>query len=347
MTVRVLIVDDSATMRAMIKATLAADPEITVVGEAADPHEARNAIKQFSPDVITLDIEMPNMDGLEFLDKIMRLRPMPVIMVSTLTQAGAHVNLRALEIGAFDCVAKPSSFNQNSFDSLAETVKAAAGSHRKTRPSAAPRTTPAVKNAFAPDGKIIAIGSSTGGVEALITVLSGFPANCPPTIISQHMPPTFTASFADRLNRLCAPSVSEAVDGAPLQTGHIYLAPGNAHLELASSHAPRCRLMDTERVNGHRPSVDVMFFSVVHLLGARAVGVILTGMGRDGADGLLAMRQAGCETIGQDEASCVVYGMPKVAYEIGAVARQLPLEKISERVLSLCNQHRKEKVSPP
>jgi two-component system chemotaxis response regulator CheB len=347
MTVRVLIVDDSATMRAMIKATLAADPEITVVGEAADPHEARNAIKQFSPDVITLDIEMPNMDGLEFLDKIMRLRPMPVIMVSTLTQAGAHVNLRALEIGAFDCVAKPSSFNQNSFDSLAETVKAAAGSHRKTRPSAAPRTAPAAKNAFAPDGKIIAIGSSTGGVEALITVLSGFPANCPPTIISQHMPPTFTASFADRLNRLCAPSVSEAVDGAPLQTGHIYLAPGNAHLELASSHAPRCRLMDTERVNGHRPSVDVMFFSVVHLLGARAVGVILTGMGRDGADGLLAMRRAGCETIGQDEASCVVYGMPKVAYEIGAVARQLPLEKISERVLSLCNQHRKEKVSPP
>jgi two-component system chemotaxis response regulator CheB len=344
MTVRVLVVDDSATMRAMITATLRADPEITVVGEAADPHEARNAIKQLSPDVITLDIEMPNMDGLEFLEKIMRLRPMPVIMVSTLTQAGAHVNLRALEIGAFECVAKPSVVNQNSFDSLCETVKAAAGSRRQSRATHAAPATPA-KTGFAPDGKFIAIGASTGGVEALIAVLAGFPANCPPTLIVQHMPATFTPSFADRLNRLCAATVSEAVDGAPIQAGQIYLAPGSAHLEVTSSHAPRCRLHEGDRVNGHRPSVDVMFHSVVQTLGARAVGIILTGMGRDGADGLLAMRRAGCETIGQDEASCVVYGMPRVAYEIGAVAKQLPLEKISDRALSLCNQHRKEKVT--
>jgi two-component system chemotaxis response regulator CheB len=349
MTVRVLVVDDSATMRAMITATLEADPEIKVIGHAADPHEARNAIKQLSPDVLTLDIEMPNMDGLEFLEKIMRLRPMPVIMVSTLTQAGAHVNLRALEIGAFDCVAKPSSFNQRSFDSLGETVKAAAGSRRQRhdpRPQTAtkPSAPAGAKTGFTPDGKIIAIGSSTGGVEALITVLSSFPANCPPTIISQHMPATFTASFADRLNRLCLPTVTEAADGAPLQPGHIYLAPGNAHLELANVHAPRCRLTETERVNGHRPSVDVMFRSVCSLLGDRAVGIILTGMGKDGAEGLLAMRQAGCETIGQDEASCVVYGMPKVAYEVGAVCKQLSIERIAERALSLCN--RKEKALP-
>jgi len=342
MTVRVLVVDDSATMRGLITATLQADPEIEVVGQAADPNEARQAIKSLSPDVVTLDIEMPNMDGLAFLEKIMRLRPTPVIMVSTLTQAGADVNLRALEIGAFDCVAKPSSYNQYSFEQLAEKVKAAATSRRRPRlfsPAPAP-----LKSAFTPDGRIVAIGSSTGGVEALIAILQKFPENCPPTIISQHMPATFTKSFSERLNKLCAPCVSEAVDGAALKTGQIYLAPGNAHLELGGSSMPHVRLSEAERVNGHRPSVDVMFSSVRRCLGGRAVGVILTGLGRDGAEGLLALRQAGADTIGQDEASCVVYGMPKVAFEIGAVAAQLPLSRIGERILSATNARRREKT---
>ena len=337
MTVRVLVVDDSATMRGVISATLRADPEIEVVGQAADPYEARQLIKQLSPDVITLDIEMPNMDGLAFLDKIMRLRPTPVIMVSTLTQAGAEVNLRALEIGAFDCVAKPSSYNRDSFEQLAEKVKAAAKS--RCRPVLVQRAMVQPSGSYAPDGRLVAIGSSTGGVEALITILSKFPANCPPTVISQHMPPTFTASFAARLNKLSAAEVSEAVDGAKLQTGHVYLAPGNAHLEVAGSHV---RLSDAPKVNGHRPSVDVMFQSVLRSVGARAVGVILTGLGRDGAEGLLALRQAGAETIGQDEASCVVYGMPRAAYEIGAVMRQLPLERIAERILLSTNVRSRE-----
>ncbi len=337
MTVRVLVVDDSATMRSVIAATLRVDPEIEVVGQAADPYEARQLIKELSPDVITLDIEMPNMDGLAFLDKIMRLRPTPVIMVSTLTQAGAEVNLRALEIGAFDCVAKPSSYNRDSFEQLAEKVKAAAKSRR--RPALAQRATAQPSGSYVPDGRLVAIGSSTGGVEALITILSKFPTNCPPTVISQHMPPTFTASFAARLNKLTSPEVSEAVDGAKLQTGHVYLAPGNAHLEVSGGHV---RLSEAPKVNGHRPSVDVMFHSVLRSVGARSVGVILTGLGRDGAEGLLALREAGAETIGQDEASCVVYGMPRAAYEIGAVTRQLPLERIADRILQMTNVRSRE-----
>ncbi|MDE8347115.1 MAG: chemotaxis response regulator protein-glutamate methylesterase [Acidocella sp.] len=351
--VRVLVVDDSATMRGMISVVLQDDPAIDVVGMAGDPHEARQMIKMLAPDVITLDIEMPNMDGLEFLDKIMRLRPTPVVMVSSLTQAGADASLRALEIGAFDCVSKPSAFNQHSFDQLAEKVKAAARS--KPRPghmraalsrsgqtaAVAPQSGPA----FKPDGRIVAIGSSTGGVEALIAILTKFPVNCPPTIISQHMPPQFTKSFAERLNKLCHPAVTEAVDGAVLKVGQIYLSPGSHHLEITTGAAPRIRLSEAERVNGHRPSVDVMFASVLRSLGARVIGVILTGLGRDGADGLLALREAGAETIGQDEASSVVYGMPKVAHEIGAVVRQLPLERIAERILLSANANRREPVA--
>jgi two-component system chemotaxis response regulator CheB len=342
MSVRVLVVDDSATMRGLITATLRADPQIEVVGQAADPVEARLAIKSLAPDVVTLDIEMPNMDGLEFLERIMRLRPTPVIMVSTLTQSGADVSVRALEIGAFDCVAKPSSFNRNSFDELAEKVKAAAGSRRGApRAAAAPAARPA--GAFTPDGRLVAIGSSTGGVEALIAILTKFPANCPPTVISQHMPPTFTKSFAARLNKLCAATVTEAVEGAVLAPGQIYLAPGSAHLEVTGLAQPRVHLSEAERVNGHRPSVDVMYASVLKTYRERCVGVILTGLGRDGAEGLLALRQAGAETIGQDEASAVVYGMPKAAFEIGAVAKQLPLERIAERILAATNAQRKER----
>lgn len=342
MSIRVLIVDDSPTMRGVIAARLRADPAIEVVGQAADPHEAREAIKRLNPDVVTLDIEMPNMDGIVFLDKIMRLRPTPVIMVSSLTQKGADVTLRALEIGAFDCVAKPSGGSFEDFDQLPEKVKAAAQSRQRFRRLTT--NSPTSMEAFSPDGRMIAIGASTGGVEALIAVLQEFPANCPPTIITQHMPPAFTRSFAERLNGLCRARVAEARDGDVLAVGQVYLAPGDHHLELSGQGQMRCRLSSEAKVNGHRPSADVMFHSVVRTAGERAVGVILTGMGRDGADGLRAMRQAGCETLGQDEASCVVYGMPRVAFEVGAVQKQLSLDQIGARLVRMTNANAHSKV---
>lgn len=334
---RVLVVDDSATMRGLITAILNSDPEVRVVGQASDAIEARAAIKQLNPDVVTLDIEMPNMNGLEFLEKIMRLRPMPVIMVSTMTQRGAEATLAALEIGAFDCVGKPTVGEGRPFGDLAEKVKAAARSqHRHQVPSAKNATVQPAAVEFRVGRKIVAIGSSTGGVEALITVLQKFPRNCPPTVITQHMPSSFTKSFADRLNRLCAPVVEEAFDGARLEIGKIYLAPGgDRHLQVVNASTPSCRLLEREPVNGHRPSVDVLFDSVAELAGRNAVGVILTGMGRDGAAGLLKMRHAGARTIGQNEKTCVVYGMPRVAQELGAVEHQFPLGAIGEEILKL------------
>jgi two-component system chemotaxis response regulator CheB len=337
-TVKVLVVDDSATMRSLISAVLRSDPEITVVGQAGDPLEAREAIKTLNPDVITLDVEMPNMNGLSFLEKIMRLRPMPVIMISTLTQIGADVSLAALELGAVDCVGKPTTGvpADQAFAGLAAKVKAAA--RARIRPSSDRTPGHAAGGGFTPDGRIVAIGSSTGGVEALLTVLSAYPANCPPTVITQHMPGTFTRSFAERLNRSCAAHVSEARDGAPLEVGQVYLAPGgDHHLQVVGSSQPRCRLVGDGPVNGHRPSVDVLFESVTKVAGKAAIGVILTGMGRDGARGLLAMRRQGASTIGQNEQTCVVYGMPKVAHEIGAVAHQLPLERIGADIVNQCN----------
>jgi two-component system chemotaxis response regulator CheB len=328
--VRVLIVDDSPTMRGMIAATLRREGGIEIVGEAGDPFEARDAIKRLNPDVITLDVEMPRMSGIEFLEKIMRLRPMPVVMISTLTQAGAATSIEALEIGAIECVGKPD------FAGLADKVKAAAGARvRALRPAAVPASPPH-RAAYRPGNKVLAIGSSTGGVEALLTMLAHFPANCPPTLIAQHMPGTFTPSFAARLDRAIAPSVVEAFDGAPLKPGQIYLAPGGkAHLTIAGATQLHCRLVDSDPVNGHRPSVDVLFRSAARL-GARAVGVILTGMGRDGAAGLLDIRNASGRTIGQDENSSVVYGMPRVAAELGAVETQLALEKIGDLALQHC-----------
>jgi len=336
---RVLVVDDSATMRGLITAILNADPDVNVVGQAADAMQARQAIKELDPDVITLDIEMPNMNGLEFLDKIMRLRPMPVIMVSTLTHKGAEATISALEIGAFDCVGKPLQGDPRPFSDLAEKVKAAARSQRKFIITGNKVAAPNAANVNAAvdyrvGRKIIAIGASTGGVEALIAVLQKFPANCPPTVITQHMPHTFTKSFAERLNRLCAPTVQEATDGARLEIGKVYLAPGGErHLQVVNTTSPSCRLLDREPVNGHRPSVDVLFDSVAELAGRNAIGVILTGMGRDGASGLLKMRHAGARTFGQNEKTCVVYGMPRVAHELGAVETQLPLNSIGEEVL--------------
>lgn len=343
----VLVVDDSMTMRSLVSAILSADPDIEVVGSAGDPLQARDAIKALNPDVVTLDIEMPNMNGLDFLEKIMRLRPMPVIMISTLTQHGADASIRALEIGAFDCVGKPGAgvSAAEAFADLPTKVKAAKRS--RPRSSAGTAREPGGRvstGAFEPNGRVVAIGSSTGGVEALLTILSNFPANCPPTVITQHMPGTFTKSFAERLDRFSAASVSEATNGQPLETGKIYLAPGGRfHLEVTGSSQLRCRLREGDPKNGHRPSVDCLFQSISAAAQKSAVGVILTGMGRDGADGLLSIRVAGGHTIGQDESSSVVYGMPRVAHEIGAVERQLSLPRISGEILRLCNHHSEER----
>ena len=344
--IRVLIVDDSATMRAVIARALSVDPGLVVVGEAADPIQARAAIKDLNPDVITLDVEMPQMNGLDFLERLMRLRPMPVVMVSTLTVHGAEATLRALELGAVDCVAKPQMGDHAGFDRIASIVRGAAGA----RPRPLRNTTPVpASKSYMPGDRILAIGASTGGVEALLAILSSFPANCPPTVITQHMPATFTASFARRLDRSCAAHVAEATDGAPLAIGQIYLAPGGpAHLEVAG-HAGswRCRLRHRDVVNGHRPSVDVLFTSVAEAAHARAVGMILTGMGRDGASGLLAMRQAGARTLGQDEATCVVYGMPKSAFELGAVESQVGLQNAAAAMLAACNAKTGDRACQP
>ncbi|GAM96592.1 glutamate methylesterase CheB [alpha proteobacterium U9-1i] len=342
MSLRVLIVDDSPTMRAMIAGALAGEVGIEVAGFAADPIEAREAIKQLNPDVITLDVEMPRMNGIEFLERLMRLRPTPVIMVSTLTQEGADVTLQALEMGAFDCVGKPRGGDvRAAFRVLPDLIRAAATARLRARN--AERVPTPSPQAFAGNDNILAIGSSTGGVEALQTLLASFPANCPPTVITQHMPPVFTRNFASRLDRLCGPHVCEAEDGMPLRTGSVYLAPGgDAHLRVERlGREYHCRLVQSPPVNGHCPSVDELFGSVAQAARDKAVGVLLTGMGRDGAQGLLQMRQAGARTIGQDEASCVVYGMPKVAHEIGAVERQMSLSRIAAAALSSCSAQHK------
>lgn len=336
--VKVLVVDDSSTMRGLIATALTKDPDIEVVGQAEDPLQARQAIKTLNPDVVTLDVEMPNMSGLEFLEKIMRLRPMPVIMVSTLTRRGAEETLQALEMGAIDCIEKPRPGNEHSFEELPYKVKIAALARVRplTRIEDSRRQANGIQpvhESYVSDGRVVAIGASTGGVEALMELLSGFPKNCPPTVITQHMPPAFTRSFASRLDRLCAPNVQEATDRAKLQPGNIFLAPGGlSHLEITPDL--HCRLKPGERVNGHCPSVDVLFNSAARSCRGHAVGVILTGMGKDGASGLLAMRQAGAKTFGQNESSCIVYGMPKAAFEAGAVENQLPLERLAAAIIA-------------
>ncbi|MDP3592286.1 chemotaxis response regulator protein-glutamate methylesterase [Phenylobacterium sp.] len=336
MTIGVLVVDDSATMRGLIGAALKRDPEIEVLGFANDPIEAREQIKKLNPDVVTLDIEMPKMNGLEFLEKIMRLRPTPVVMVSTLTQSGADVTLQALELGAVDCVGKPVGgvTAQEAFADLTAKVKAAAKA--RVKPYNGPVAVVERDRDYRASDAILAIGSSTGGVEALMTILSNFPDTCPPTVITQHMPATFTKSFAARLDKISGAHVTEARDGDRLQVGHVYVAPGgDAHMEVMSSAQPVIRLRQGEPVNGHRPSVDVLFESVAKL-NRPAVGAILTGMGRDGATGLMSMKQAGARTLGQDESSCVVYGMPRVAFEIGAVDKQVGLSRMGPAILTLC-----------
>ena len=330
--IRVLVVDDSATMRGLLSAMLRADPGIAVVGEAADAIEARRLIKALDPDVVTLDIEMPGMDGIAFLEKIMALRPMPVVIVSSATERGAATTARALDAGAFACFLKPTSPTATpGTATLPQVVRAAAGGKRATiRPEPRPARAGAGDRAA-----LIAIGAATGGVEALLEVIGGFPANCPPTVIVQHMPAMFTASFAIRLDRFCPPTVCEAQTGMILKPGHVYLAPGGErHMEVIGAAAPRIRLFSGDLVSGHRPSVDVLFRSVARL-GLPAVGVLLTGMGADGAAGLAEMRQSGARTIGQDEATSVVYGMPAVAFAAGAVEAQLALPRIADVAIGM------------
>lgn len=335
--IKTLIVDDSATMRRLIRAALEIDHRIDVVGEAKDAPGARDVISTQAVDVVTLDVEMPGMNGLQFLERIMRHRPMPVIMVSSHTKAGASATVEALARGAFGCVAKPSIGSDGPpFGDLIPLVHAAVRANvQRTRSDRKERPCPVAQ--FAPNGTILAIGASIGGVEALSEILSVFPANCPPTVITQHMPKGYTENFAERLDRNCAPTVREASDGALIKPGHVYLAPGgDQHLEIQAHPHLKCELVPGEKVSGHSPSIDRLFSSCAALQD-RVLGVILTGMGRDGADGLLRMRQAGASTLGQSAKTCVVHGIAKAATELGAVQEQVDLGDMAKRILTKCS----------
>nr|WP_323670667.1 chemotaxis response regulator protein-glutamate methylesterase [Dechloromonas sp. A34] len=320
--------------------------DLEVVGTAPDAATAREMIKALNPDVLTLDVHMPKMDGLEFLDRLMRLRPMPVVMVSSFTEAGSDTTLKALELGAVDFIGKPRADGAKRMDEYTDELidKIRAAKVARLRRQAISRSPPgpaAVQPALSPlpamrsaSGKIIFVGASTGGTEAIKDFLLGIPADCPPILIVQHMPESFTASFARRLDGLCAPQVLEAQGNEKIEPGKVYLAPGHSHLQIRRAAAGYVtELLATEPVNRHRPSVDVLFDSAASVVGRQAIGVILTGMGKDGAQGMLRMRQAGAKTFGQDEASCVVYGMPREAFLVGAVDEQAALDDLARRVL--------------
>ena len=337
MSIKVLIVDDSALIREVLTRTLGRDGDITIVGTAEDPIDARAKIKALNPDVVTLDIEMPNMNGLKFLDKLMRLHPLPVVMVSTLTTRGASETLLALELGAVDFVAKPNAELSGGLEAFGENlrhkVRAAASSDVRSRHMSQASAVVPVRTAAAPSGALIALGASTGGVEAIRVVLSNMPKDCPPIVIAQHMPAGFTTRFAARLDELSEVDVIEASDRLPLERGKAYVAPGDHHLRVErSSGQLKCRTSQDELASGHRPSVDVLFESVAKVVGPMAVGAILTGMGRDGARGLKLMRDAGSYTVGQSQSSALVYGMPRVAFEEGAVIEQAPVEAIAGKL---------------
>ncbi|MBL8037727.1 MAG: chemotaxis response regulator protein-glutamate methylesterase [Nitrospira sp.] len=347
--IRVLNVDDSALMRQVLASLLAKDPEIEVIGAAPDPYVAREKIKALNPDVITLDVEMPRMDGITFLEKLMRGHPMPVVMVSSLTEAGCQTTLRALELGAVDFITKPKIDLREGMDEVAQDliakVKTAACANLKRQPLGnGSKASPQPSQASVCNGSqamikttdtIIAIGSSTGGTEAVKDVLEVLPPNTPPILITQHMPERFTKTWADRMNGLCRISVKEAKDGDSVLPGHALVAPGGYHMALERSGARyTVRINQDPPVNRHRPSVDVLFASVARYAGANAVGVILTGMGGDGAKELLTMKQAGAFTIAQDEASCVVFGMPKEAIKLGGVDQVLSLGDIAGAILT-------------
>ncbi len=344
MTIKVLIVDDSALMRALLTEIIGDAPDLEVVGSAPDPIAAREMIKTLNPDVLTLDVEMPKMDGLEFLGRLMKLRPMPVVMISSLTAKGSEVTLQALELGAVDFVAKPRAENISALQGYAEEIRdkirAAKDAHLRRPPAAGapvpPREAPLPGvSSQALSGRLIAIGASTGGTEAIKEVLTRLPAELPGIVMVQHMPETFTPSFARRLDGLCALRVIEAQGGERIQPGHAYLAPGHSHMTVRRSGSGWVTELNQDApVNRHRPAVDVLFHSVAREVGKHAVGVILTGMGKDGAQGMLAMRQAGAWNIGQDQESCVVYGMPREAAQVGAVDEVVTLNKVAPRILA-------------
>lgn len=342
--IKVLCVDDSALIRSVMTEIINSQPDMTVVGTAADPLVARDLIKVTHPDVLTLDVEMPRMDGLEFLEKLMRLRPMPVVMVSSLTERGSEIALRALELGAIDFVTKP---RLGVRDGLLNYTELIAG---KIRTAASARIIaarqPSAKAADAPQEsllrspllsteKLIIIGASTGGTEAIREVLQPLPPDSPAVLIAQHMPAGFTKSFAQRLDSLSRIHVKEAEHGERVLPGYAYIAPGGFHLSLGRSGANYVAHLDQEPpVNRHRPSIDVLFDSAAKHAGKNAIGIILTGMGKDGAEGLLRMRKAGAHTLAQDEASCVVFGMPREAIAIGAADEVAPLGEMCRRVLT-------------
>ncbi|SAL20610.1 protein-glutamate methylesterase/protein-glutamine glutaminase [Caballeronia telluris] len=348
--IKVLCVDDSALVRSLMTEIINTQPDMHVVATAPDPLVARELIKQHNPDVLTLDVEMPRMDGLDFLEKLMRLRPMPVVMVSSLTERGNEITLRALELGAVDFVTKPKVGIRDGMldyaEKLADKIRAASRARvRQTHhvaqaasggaPAAGAKPAPMFNNPLVSTEKLVIVGASTGGTEAIREVLVPLPPDAPAVLIAQHMPPGFTKSFAQRLNGLCRIAVKEAEHGERVLPGHAYIAPGHAHLVLARSGANYvAHLSDAPPVNRHRPSVDVLFRSAAQHAGKNALGVILTGMGRDGALGLLEMQQAGAYTFAQDEASCVVFGMPREAIATGGVSEIAPLQEMSRRVMA-------------
>jgi two-component system, chemotaxis family, protein-glutamate methylesterase/glutaminase len=347
--IRVLVVDDSRMIRDVLAEILNDQPDIEVVGAAADAFEARDMIKRLLPDVITLDVEMPKMNGLEFLDKLMRARPTPVVMISSATERGSEVTFRALELGAVDFVTKPK-LNEQAPDDygqmIADKIRAAKSARLKgprrltDEASTAEMTMPPVMKRPVPVGvktsdKIIAVGASTGGTEAIREFLIGMPPDCPGILIVQHMPENFTRMFAERLNGLCKINVKEAEHNDPILPGHAYVAPGGKHLWVKREAGQMLAKLSTEPpMNLHRPSVDFLFMSCAKFVGADAIGVIMTGMGRDGAKGMLEMKAAGSWNIAQDEASSVIFGMPREAIEAGAVNEVAPLARLRERALA-------------
>lgn len=344
---RVLVVDDSALMRGLLSEMINTAPDMEVVGAAPDAPAAREMIKALNPDVLTLDVQMPKMDGLEFLDRLMRLRPMPVVMVSAYTEAGSETTLKALELGAIDFIGKPRADGVKTMEDyaeeLVEKLRAARGARLRkqviAKPAPVAQPTSTATSTFvrgSSSRKIIFLGASTGGTEAIKEFLVGLPADCPPVLVVQHMPEAFTASFARRLDSLSAPRVIESQGNEKVEPGTVYIAPGHSHLQIRKnpSGGYLTELLATPPVNRHRPSVDVLFDSAASLIGNQAIAVILTGMGKDGAQGMLRMRQAGAKTFGQDEASCVVYGMPREAFLVGAVEEQCALDDMAQRVMS-------------
>ena len=335
--IRVVIVEDSPTMRAILKTRLEREGDIVVVGAAADAAQGRTMIRELDPDVITLDVEMPGMNGLDFLEKIMALRPTPVIVVSGSTQKGTETTARALALGAVNCYAKSERSGTLPFDDgglLAGLIREAARVRFGERAGQARQVASETRQTLADRPRLIAIGSSTGGVEALQILLGEFPANCPPTLIVQHIAARFAPAVARTLDQHCRPTVVLAEPDLPLRDGHVYLAPGDdRHLSVGTGGAS-CRLREGARVSGHLPSVDVLFHSVAQHVGAGAVGILLTGMGSDGAQGLLAMAQAGARTIAQDEATSTVFGMPRAAISLGAAGVIAPIGQIARHAFS-------------